>query len=277
MTLAENTLATTTARVYRTEFKSEPAEVNAGETVALVFTIRNAEGEVVRNLQIVHEQAMHLLIISDDLSEFYHLHPKQEADGSFRVTHLFPRTGNYWLYVDYTPDTHQVVDQLSLQIRGEAREAIALVEDESTTKTVDGLRVTMKSNQPLRAGEAVMLDFAVEDEQTNEPVADLQPYLGALAHFVIISENGAEFLHVHPMEPHEVSTAHSASHAVISPAHHQQTQSNKLHTFDSSATQISAHTSFPHAGLYKIWAQFQRHGLVMTVPFVVRVAERETL
>lgn len=46
MTLAENTLATTTARVYRTEFKSQPAEVNAGETVALVFTIQNAEGRL---------------------------------------------------------------------------------------------------------------------------------------------------------------------------------------------------------------------------------------
>ncbi|WP_250126552.1 hypothetical protein [Chroococcidiopsis sp. CCMEE 29] len=185
MTLAENTLATTTARVYRTEFKSQPAEVNAGETVALVFTIQNAEGEVVRDVQIVHEQAMHLLIISDDLNEFYHLHPKQGADGSFRVTHIFPQAGNYWLYVDYTPDTHQVVDRLSLQIRGEAREAIAPIEDENPTKTANGLRVTMRANQPLRAGEAVLLDFVVEDEQTDELVTDLQPYLGALAHFVI--------------------------------------------------------------------------------------------
>jgi len=273
MTLAENTLTTTTARVYRTEFKSEPAEVNAGGTVTLVFTIQNAEGEVVRDVQIVHEQAMHLLIISDDLSEFYHLHPKQEADGSFRVTHIFPRAGNYWLYVDYTPDTHQVVDQLSLQIRGEAREAIAPIKDETLTKTVNGLRVTMRADQPLRAGEAVLLDFVVEDEQTGELVTDLQPYLGALAHFVIISEDGTEFLHVHPMEHHEISVAHHSGYAILSSAH-EQVQSGERNSSHPITSQISAHTSFPRAGLYKIWAQLQRDGQVITVPFVIRVAEQ---
>lgn len=35
---------------------------------------------------------------------------------------------------------------------------------------------------------------------------------------------------------------------------------------------VSAHTTFPDAGLYKLWAQFQRGGRVITVPFVVRVA-----
>jgi hypothetical protein len=276
MSSTEHTIASSTISNYQVEFESKPAEVKAGEAVDLVFTIRNATGEIVRDLQIVHEQAMHLLVVSEDLSEFYHLHPAQESDGRFRATHTFPQAGNYRLYVDYSPlDTHQIVNQLSLQVLGEVRESIVLIEDEILTKTVNGLRVTMRADQPLRAGKAVLLDFVVEDEQTGELVADLQPYLGALAHFVILSEDGTEFLHVHPMEGHEALTAHHSSHAVLSSTH-QQTHTEELHSVHTITPQISAHTSFPRAGLYKLWAQLQRDGRVITVPFVVRIGEHQT-
>ena len=38
-----------------------------------------------------------------------------------------------------------------------------------------------------------------------------------------------------------------------------------------SASEVSAHTTFPRAGLYKLWAQFGRGGNVITVPFIVNV------
>lgn len=252
--LADNTDATTTL-AYHAELKTEGALVKAGEPVTLKLMIRDAKGGIVRNLQVVHESLIHLLVISDDLSEFYHLHPEQQSDGTFDSTHIFPQAGNYWLYVDYTPpNTSQRVDQLGLKVSGKERTAVVLVEDESAIKTVDGLRVTLKPSKSLRAGEEVMLGFAITDERTNEPVTDIQPYLGALAHFVIISTDGTEFLHAHPMEKTEKLAAHDVRHEVI---------------------QVSAHTSFPRAGLYKVWAQFQRSGQIITVPFVVRVADGE--
>ena len=257
---------------YRVEFKTEPAEVKAGEAAALVFTVKDVNGEIVHDLVVVHEKPMHLLVISDDLSEFYHLHPEQAPDGSFRVVHTFPYGGSYRLYVDYAPPgASQVVDRLSLRCGGETRPAVPLVEDESATKTVDGLRVTMKPSKPLRAGEEVMLDFAVADAEMNEPVTDLEPYLGALAHFVIVSQDGAEFLHAHPVQRIEAAAAHAHR------AH--ESQGAMAHTHggemtNTSVPEVSAHTSFPRPGLYKIWAQFQRGGRIITVPFVVRVTEQ---
>ena len=261
MTVHHNAAIEIQRLAYYIEFESKPIHIQAGEPVELVFTIRNSKGEIVQDLKIVHEQAIHLLVVSEDLSEFYHLHPEQEAEGRFRLVHTFPQAGHYRLYADYTPiNADQIVDQLSLHITGEAQGSIALVEDDILTKSVNGLQFTMTANQPLRAGEAIMLDFAVEDEFDHQPVFDLQFYLGALAHFVIISEDGNEFLHVHPMEHHEALISNHAA-------------SSTDHATHSSASQISAHTRFPHAGLYKIWAQFQRRGQVITVPFVVRVAE----
>ena len=37
--------------------------------------------------------------------------------------------------------------------------------------------------------------------------------------------------------------------------------------------EIMAHTTFARAGMYKLWAQFQRGGKVIVVPFVLRVPE----
>jgi hypothetical protein len=153
---------------------------------------------------------MHLLVISEDLSEFYHLHPEQRPGVSFRVVHTFPYGGSYWIYVDYAPPgAGQVVNRLGLRCGGDPRPAAPPSEDEGATKTVDGLRVMMRPRKPLRAGEEVMLDFAVADAETNEPVTDLEPYLGALAHFVIVSPDGADFLHAHPAQRTEAAPAHA--------------------------------------------------------------------
>jgi len=275
--LSKNASATTTP-AYRAELKTEPAEVKADESVTLAIPIKDAKGDVVRDLQSVHEWPIHVLVVSADLEEFYHLHPVQEADGSFRTAHIFPQSGNYRLYVDYTPpSTNQQVDQLNLKVSGKARPAVALLEDESTMKTVNGLRVTMKPNKPLRAGEELMLDFTLANEQTNQPISDLQPYLGALAHFVIISSDGTEFLHAHPVEKTETPAAHGASHKAMSHTHAEEMTINSSHSPQTSASQVSAHTTFPRTGLYKVWAQFQRGGQIITVPFVVRVADDEAL
>src|SRR5258706_16090686 len=57
---------------FLVEFTSNPAQFKAGEPAELIFTIKNDKGETVKDFQIVHEKPIHLLIVSDDLAEFYH-------------------------------------------------------------------------------------------------------------------------------------------------------------------------------------------------------------
>jgi hypothetical protein len=228
---------------YRAEFKAEPAEIKAGENVTLVFTVKDADGKVVPDLPVVHEKPMHLLVISKDLRDFFHLHPELQADGSYRVEHTFPSGGDYTLFIDYTPKgAPQVVDRIPLTVKGAPRATAALRADPTSTRTVDGLRVTMTPSKPPRPGEGVVLQFAVVDEKMGRPAANLEPYLGAMAHFVILSEDSKDFLHAHPLEEKPTGDG-----------------------------RVSAHTTFPRAGLYKAWVQLQRDGKVITVPFVLNV------
>jgi len=264
---------TNTAKAFRIDFKAEPMEVKAGIPATFSFTVKDKQGAIVKDLQIVHEKPMHLLVVSSDLAEFYHIHPEQSADGSYRVSHNFPNGGEYRLYADFTPKgAVQVVEQIDVKVAGTERAKVALTPDTKFEKTVDGLKIVMKPGAEIKAGQELTLDFQVFDAKTNEPAADLQNYLGELAHFVLISEDLKDFLHAHPMSKGEHKESDKMDEHNSDGHKHSTTEGE---TAKPSASEVSAHTSFPRSGLYKIWAQFQRGGKVITVPFVVNVKEAD--
>lgn len=255
----------TTSTPVRAEFRSDPATVRAGGPVTLIITVKDDKGNVVRDLQVVHEKMMHLIVVSADLSEFAHVHPQQTEKGSFQIAHTFLYGGEYRLFADFKPPHGgPMIEKFTLHVDGSARPTTALVEGARSVEQ-DGLRFTMAIDKPLRVGEAAMLNFAVNDARTGKPVTDLQPYLGALAHFVIISQDGADFLHAHPMEQNAKTASHEHG------GHEAKAHQHGANL--ASDSEVSAHTSFPRAGLYKLWAQFQRNGRVMTAAFVVRAGK----
>ena len=270
----------TKAAKFSADFKTTPAEVKAGESAELSFTVKNEKGEVIKDLPIVHEKPLHLLVVSDDLAEYYHIHPEPQADGSYRVPFTFPNGGTYKLYADYTPkDSPQVVDTFLLKVAGTARAKVELKADEKLEKTIDGLRFEMKPDAELITGKELMLNFKVSDAKTGRPVTDLEKYLGEYAHFVIISQDLSKFVHAHPMSKAEhAGVGHDKNGATD-----QKVDESKPHSHDDknagkgstvqSPSEVSAHTAFPKSGLFKIFAQFQRAGKVITVPFIVNIKE----
>ncbi len=247
------------------ELKTAPAEIKAGEPTELSFTIKNPNGEVAKDLQIVHEKPLHLLIVSEDLAEFYHEHPTQQADGSFKVPFTFKNGGKFKLYADFTPkDGRQTVKNFSVNVGGNERPREELKADEKFEKTVDDLLVTMKADGEISSGKDLMLSFQVADAKTKKPVTDLENYLGEKAHFVVISKDLIDFVHAHPKSGDNVKHSHDDK----------SNHTDKLAGKDAESI-ISAHLAFPQSGLYKIFAQFKRGGKITTVPFVVNVKGAE--
>jgi hypothetical protein len=231
-------------RKLAAELHTTPSPARAGEPVTLAFTVKDGSGVVVRELASAHEKPMHLLAVSRDLATFQHLHPEPSADGTFRVETRFPSAGGHVLFADYTAEgAGPTVQRVELNVAGAPHAPAALTESPSATQEAGGLRLTLRTGGALRAGgSGTVLRFDVEDAATGKPVRDLEPYLGAMAHFVLITEDTQSLLHAHPLE---------ASGAGVS--------------------SVSAHTTFPRAGLYKLWVQLQRRGEVITVPYVLRV------
>ncbi|MDQ3372488.1 MAG: cupredoxin domain-containing protein [Acidobacteriota bacterium] len=271
---ATDKITNDSAKAFSVDFKAEPTEIKAGTQTTLVFTVKDKQGGVVKDLQIVHEKPMHLLVVSKDLAEFYHVHPEQNADGSYRLSHVFPNGGDYKLYADFTPkDAVQVVEQIDVKVAGTERAKVALQPDASFEKSVESLKVLMKPSAEIKAGQELTLDFQAFDASSGKPATDLQNYLGEIAHFVIISEDMKDFVHAHPMAKGEkmgdMKTDEKKADDHAADGHNHSTMEGE--TKKTSASEVSAHTAFPRAGLYKLWAQFQRGGKVISVPFVVNV------
>ena len=241
----------------------------AAQPLRLSFAVKAANGRFVRHLEFVHERPLHLLVVSEDLAEFAHIHPMLVAGDRYEVTHTFAHGGRYRLYADYTPPgSVQRITSFVLDLQGQRRQpdGTGSVSDLSlgkasigSTSRTDKAQVALTSSQPLRANTEIEFALTIRDPQTNQPVADLEPFLGAWAHFVIIDNKHTSFIHAHPLEAAQTTAAHVHDAASLGPP---------------PAT-IRTLTSFPRAGVYKLWAQFQRKGEVITQPFVLRVAAAE--
>ncbi|HEY3841349.1 MAG TPA: YHYH protein [Bryobacteraceae bacterium] len=202
----------------------------------LTLSIRDRLGRNIRYLERVHEQPIHLVVVSTDLSQFAHIHPQLQADDTYAVNYTFPRAGSYWVYADYTrPGEVQSISRFRLDVSGPASAPQAAPPADFAVK--------LSLPSPMRAGADLPLRFDVS-------VNDLEPYLGAWAHIMIVSEDGQEFIHAHPLD--EVG---GHTHAAPGP----------------SPSSIRTVTAFRRAGRYKLWVQFQRAGKVLTFPFWLTV------
>lgn len=250
----------------RVDFGADPAEPEPGGPVELSYTVRDAaSGEIMTDLPLDHERPMHTILLGSDLSGFAHIHPKAHDDGSYRVETTPPDAGTYNLYTEFVQGGEKVLDRREVAVGSGTREGANLSPDLSP-KTVDGTTVSLDVPEEIRAGEPVHLDFELTDD--GEPVRDLSPYLGAASHVAIVSEDGSEFTHGHGEAKGEAKDAeeaaetddrgdggHGGGHGIP----------------EAFGPGVHADHTFEGPGLYKLWAQFERDGRVITAPFVVEV------
>ncbi len=196
----------------------------------LEFALEDANGERVRQLEIVHERPMHLMIVSEDLAEFEHVHPALTERGTWSVPYTFRHRGRYRLYLDMAQRVERFV--VDAAAAGETRPTETLQETPWSGER-EGLRVTVTPRGALETGRDVEMQVALSG------AADIEPYLGAWGHFVLIDERHRSFVHAHP---------------------------------SGGPGLMEITSNFSEPGLYRLWAQFQRGGKVVVIPFTLRVA-----
>ncbi|HET6511653.1 MAG TPA: heavy metal-binding domain-containing protein [Candidatus Kapabacteria bacterium] len=249
------------ATKFKMDFETLPAEIAPGQPAILKFMPKNAaDNSMLRDLKIVHEMPMHLLIVSSDLSWFAHEHPEAKPDGSYELAYKFPRADNYLFYSDVTPQgsSHSQVFKLSKTV-GSATGANPQLVPSSNFKA-EGYEYQLVT-EPANLAAGKSSSVSVRVSKGGKPVTDIENYLGALGHMVIISEDKEDFLHAHP-EDHAHTDAEKND-----PKHTHETV-----TAPSRGPNVSFMTLFPKAGKYKVWAQFNIDGKVRTAEFVVTVS-----
>jgi len=217
-----------------------------GGASGLDIAVRDPEtGDPVTQFIDVHERSFHLFILSRDLTQFAHVHPERTADGRFVLRHDIA-VGEYVLVADFLPagGTSQLLQRAITTpgytgpLFGPAPELVV----SGSEQMVDGLRIVMDAVAPAPRRETAVR-FHLSDASTGLPATDLEPYLGAAGHLLAVNQDLTAAMHAHP-------------EGVVT--------GGPLVTFT---------TVFPAPGRYKMWAQFQRRGVVVTAPFVIEVPQ----
>ena len=217
-----------------------PAAPIAGQSVALQMMIHDVNGTMVREFDVVHEKLVHFIIVRDGLDEFAHEHPEVDGQGNLTIAHTFPKAGKYHLFADYKPMGKSAsVARAEFVVTGDPSPAPPLAVNAPGKVNADGFVADIEVKN-AKAGQESEIRFRLADD-SGQPINDLQPYLGARGHLVVLSSDGVQYVHAHPMDES------TASNEVVFMSH------------------------FPAAGTYKGWAQFQQAGQVRTLPFVVQI------
>lgn len=224
-------------------FATNPVDLRATPTLAgvrLRIAVKQPRVErLVRGFAIAHGHPMHLFVVGEGLEFFTHGHPVQQGDGVFMLDVALPRQGPYMAIAEFLPEggTPQTFQQVFTT--GAAFGRVTRPDPDTAPKIADGLQVSIDASQ-LKAGEIRPLTIRIDDAATGTAVTDLEPYLGASAHVLLVAADMTEAIHAHPAEA-------------------------------ARGGAISFQPLLPRQGVYKTWFQFQRNGRVSTVAFVIDV------
>jgi hypothetical protein len=222
-------------RPFELELVTTPRHPLAGQTVDIDLTVRMAssyERREVTDFEMQHERLMHLFIVRDDLAVFAHEHPELAGPGAFRLRYRFPRPGRYRVFADVAPrDAGGQVLSATVEVGGA---------DPPNAAKAGGASTRASFAWPpggMHTGRTETVEATLTDVR-GRPLEDLEPWLGALAHLILVSEDARIFAHAHPDDrERDVGRAGRVPFLV----------------------------RLPRPGRYRGWLQFQREGQVETI------------
>lgn len=212
-----------------------PVAAPAGE---FAFQITGPDGQPVTAFDVEHDKRMHLIAARRDLSGFQHVHPEMDPDGTWRVASPLGAPGSWRLFADFKP-TGREGFTLGADVHVPGEFTPHPLPAPEPTAVVDGYTVELEGM--LEPGGTSELTLTVS--RAGAPVTDIQPYLGAYGHLVVLRDGDLAYLHVHPDE----------AGASPGPA-------------------IKFFAEVPSAGTYRLFLDFQHAGEVHTAEFTMVAA-----
>ncbi|NJD55243.1 MAG: hypothetical protein FIA94_02420 [Nitrospirae bacterium] len=253
------------------DLETAPAVIVAGKPAMITFTIRDDNNNPIKDLVITHDRLIHVVIISEDLSVFGHIHAEDigpitaemKDHARFPVRFTFPKAGKYTLAVDFAVRDRGYSELLDLEVSGSPLMG-SVHRDLSREKDFDGYKVNLvlSPEQPVAGKETVLRYTIMKD---GKPVADIEPYLAAAMHLAVINEGaGNYFVHAHGDRPGAMQHTGHAGHMT----------SHMGHSSPSGTVygpEIEAHVVFPAKGTYKVFSEIRHQDKVRLFDFMVNV------
>ncbi|MGW0251716.1 histidine-rich protein [Nocardia goodfellowii] len=218
---------------------SEP--IGAPGEIDFRFRILGPDGAPVTEYDDIHDRRLHLIVVRRELTGFWHVHPELTADGTWVVRLNLPDAGAYRVFTDIAPRALGKTITLGADLALAGAYLPQPTPQAVRTATVDDYEVTLDGD--LVAGGGRLLTLTVHKD--GQPVTDLQPYLAAFGHLVVIRAGDLAYVHVHPNG--------APGDGVTAPG-----------------PQVTFHTAVPGPGTYRLFLDFKHGEVVRTAAFTLR-------
>lgn len=212
------------------------------------FAVLDENNQPIKEYETVHEKQMHVIVVRKDLAYFQHIHPTLNKDtGTWTLSDLtLPADGQYRLFADFTEAGTKTPMTIYEDITAGdlAKYQKQPIGDTIEDKTFDRYHVILQTEPIiLQSNTEAKLTYLFSDAKNGgQSINNLEPYLGAMGHAVILSES-LDYIH-----------AHAITDATL-----------------NSRGIVNFIATFPKEGNYRVFGQFQHQGSVFTTDFVVPV------
>lgn len=219
----------------------------------LQFSLFDGSTGLVADDLVVHHQALvHLIVLSDDNTQFFHLHPARIAPGKYAVNLTGVPAGDYMIAAEFERiHSGSQVLRASItvpdvgQTAGTAQAPIPF--QSGNSMRFGDYDVVVATDGPLVANQTAVL--SVEVLRQGQPVPALDYWLGMQGHLLVRSQDQSVFGHVH-----------AAS-----------TMNDDFQPVSAVGNTVSFVYAFPAAGTYTLWIQVMVDAQIITVPIEIVV------
>lgn len=211
----------------------ESTEFRAGVAQPLRFRVDGPDRKPVTQFTIAHDKPLHLIVVRRDLSGYQHLHPTMAPDGTWQIPLTLPTAGTWRAYADFTTPTvgaMQAALTLGVDLTVAGSYQPAALPAPARQSTVDGLSVTYEGTPTVGSAQPFLFHVPGQVER----------YLGAYGHLVVLREGDLGYVHVHPED-------------------------------QLSAGAVKFWLAAPSPGRYRMFFDFQLAGVVHTATYTLDV------
>lgn len=223
-------------------------KVQPGTANNYQFSVLDAKQHPIKDFETVHEKQMHIIVVRKDLAYFQHIHPALDTKtGVWTLSKLtLPTDGPYRLFADFTVagDKDPVTIYEDINVGDMSKYKKQTLGETKEDKTFGRYQVILQTDPLIVAAntEAKLTYLFGDAQNAGQSINNLEPYLGAMGHAVILSEN-LDFIHAHAMTDKTLN----------------------------SRGIVEFMAKLPKEGNYKVFGQFQHEGKVFTTDFVIPV------
>lgn len=220
---------------------------------------------VVRSYDVDMTKLLHMVVVSDDLTDFQHIHPVLHSDGHFTIDFHTAHRGLYHVYIDGIAHGYgRQVFRFDIPVGSATPATVRHLNASGTSSRVGPYVVTLDAVH-VPFGEIVTIEVHVTEN--GKPAANLHPYLGTMAHGVFVGVKDLAYMHAHAMNEKMLDMAGTdcgdAMMLAMPPLPPQSIVPSSF-AFDVLA---------PSGQDYDFWLQFRGGSTVYTAPFLITTAD----